>query len=220
MRTRTFVFSFLVHSVVLGVAMVVRLVATTELPDPPVATRFMVAAPAEVPDVPPPPPRAVQSAAPAASQNTIPLKAPESIVPEVPRDVPDTVPIGTGVLVGPPGDPVGDVFGIAPPAPRIVAPIPVPPVRVGSGIRAPQKIRHVAPIYPELAIRAHVDGVVILEALIAEDGSVREVKVLRSKALLDEAAMEAVRQWRFTPTLLNGTPVAVIMTVTVTFNLN
>ena len=61
---------------------------------------------------------------------------------------------------------------------------------------------------------------VILDALIAEDGSVRDVKVLRSVPLLETAAVEAVRQWRFTPTLLNGLPVQVIMTVTVTFNLN
>jgi len=61
---------------------------------------------------------------------------------------------------------------------------------------------------------------VILEALIAEDGSVRDVKIMRSVPLLDGAASDAVRQWRFTPTLLNGVPVQVIMTVTVTFNLN
>ena len=60
----------------------------------------------------------------------------------------------------------------------------------------------------------------ILEALIAEDGSVRNVKVLRSVPLLDAAAIDAVRQWRFTPTLLNGIPVQVIMSVTVSFTLN
>ena len=60
----------------------------------------------------------------------------------------------------------------------------------------------------------------MLDVLIGEDGSVRDVKVMRSVPLLDAAAIEAVRQWRFTPTLLNGLPVQVIMTVTVTFNLN
>jgi protein TonB len=81
-------------------------------------------------------------------------------------------------------------------------------------------VHHVAPIYPPIAQSARVSGIVILEALIAEDGSVRGVKVLRSVPLLDASAMEAVRQWRFTPTLLNGVPVQVIMTVTVNFNLN
>jgi protein TonB len=91
---------------------------------------------------------------------------------------------------------------------------------VGSVLRAPQKIHQVAPTYPHIAQAAHVSGTVILEALIAEDGSVKDVKVLRSKPLLDDAAVEAVRQWRFTPTLLNGVPVQVIMSVTVTFTLN
>ena len=218
MRTRTFVFSFLVHSAVLGVAMVVRLVATTELPDPPIATRFMMAAAVEVPDVPPPPPRAVQPTAPAVSQNAIPLKAPDTIAPEPPRDLPEAVAIGPGVIVGTPGDAVGDVIGEPPRRPVQAA--PPEPVRPGGNIRPPQKIHHVPPVYPTMAQAARVSGVVILEALIAEDGSVREVKVLSSKPLLDEAAVAAVRQWRFTPTLLNGVPVQVIMTVTVNFTLN
>src|SRR5688500_10953401 len=218
MRTRTFVFSFLVHSAVLGVAMVVRLVATTELPDPPIATRFMMAAAVEVPDVPPPPPRAVQSTAPAVSQNAIPLKAPDTIAPEPPRDLPEAVAIGPGVIVGTPGDAVGDVIGEPPRRPVQAA--PPEPVRPGGNLRPPQKTHHVPPVYPTMAQAARVSGVVILEALIAEDGSVREVKVLSSKPLLDEAAVAAVRQWRFTPTLLNGVPVQVIMTVTVNFTLN
>jgi len=67
---------------------------------------------------------------------------------------------------------------------------------------------------------AGVEGVVILEAVIAEDGSVRDVRVLRSNPLLEAAALEAVRQWRFSPTLLNGEPVPVVMTVTVAFRLH
>ena len=87
-------------------------------------------------------------------------------------------------------------------------------------IRPPQKVHHVAPLYPPIAQQAKISGVVIVEALIAEDGSVRDVKVLKSVPLLDAAASDAVRQWRFTPTLLNGVPVQVIMSVTVTFTLN
>jgi protein TonB len=92
-------------------------------------------------------------------------------------------------------------------------------LRVGGYIRAPQKIVDVAPIYPPLARAAGVEGIVILEAVIAEDGSVRDVRVLRSVPLLDAAATEAVRQWRFSPTLLNGEPVPIVMTVTVAFRL-
>ena len=220
MRTRTFVFSFLVHTAVLGVAMVVRLVATTELPDPPIATRFMVAAPAEVPDVPPPPPPAVQSTAPVANQNAIPLTAPENIAPEPPRDLPDTVAVGPNVIIGTPGPGAGEIIGEPPPQRAATPPPPREPIRPGGNVRPPQKVHHVAPAYPTIAQAARVSGVVILDALIAEDGSVRDVKVIRSVPLLDGSALEAVRQWRFTPTLLNGVPVQVIMTVTVTFNLN
>ena len=76
-----------------------------------------------------------------------------------------------------------------------------------------------APIYPAIAQSARVAGVVIIEATIGPNGRVQEAKVLRSIPLLDAAALEAVRQWEFTPTLLNGVPVPVIMTVTVNFTL-
>jgi protein TonB len=220
MRTRTFVLSFFVHTLAIAMAMVVRIFATTELPDPPVSTKFTMTAAAEMPDVPPPPPRPTQSAAPTSNQSAVPLKAPDTIAPEVPRDVPDAIPEGTGVIAGPPGDSVVGEIG-PPPPPRVVTPPrPQDPIRPGGNIRPPQKVHHVAPIYPPIAQSARVSGIVILEALIAEDGSVRGVKVLRSVPLLDASAMEAVRQWRFTPTLLNGVPVQVIMTVTVNFNLN
>ena len=201
--------------------MVVRLFATTELPAPPQSTMFAMVS-AEVPEVQPPPPpasatRTVQT--PAVNLNAVPLEEPDSIAPE-PLVAFDAVPSGPGVLIAGVGDPVGDGLGLAPPqlAPRVAA--PPPPIRVGSVIRPPQKVHHVAPLYPPIAQQAKISGVVILEALIAEDGSVRDVKVLRSVPLLDTAATDAVRQWRFTPTLLNGVPVQVIMSVTVTFTLN
>jgi protein TonB len=219
MRTRTFVFSFLVHTAVLGVAMVVRLVATTELPDPPVATRFMMAVAAAVPEVPPPPPRAVQSSAPAVNSAAAPLTAPDAIAPER-FDIADRVEAGADTVIGSPAGDLGGLLGEPPPPPAPKTPPVLPPQHVGGDVRPPQKVHHVAPIYPSIAQASRVSGTVVLEALIAEDGSVRDVKVVRSKPLLDEAAVGAVRQWRFTPTLLNGVPVQVIMTVTVTFNLN
>jgi len=107
----------------------------------------------------------------------------------------------------------------------VIAPPPAPgapsaPARTGGVVRPPEKVDHVPPIYPPIARAARVSGVVILEATIAEDGTVQDVRVLRSIALFDVAAVEAVRQWRFTPTLLNGQPVRVLMTVTVSFALN
>jgi TonB family protein len=94
------------------------------------------------------------------------------------------------------------------------------PVRVGGDIREPKKIRHVPPVYPSIAQTAAVQGLVIIEAVIDQQGNVKSTKVLRSVPLLDQAAVDAVQQWQFTPTLLNGVPVEVIMTVTVNFSLS
>jgi TonB family protein len=97
-------------------------------------------------------------------------------------------------------------------------PLPAPdaPVRVGGAVRAPQKLVDVPPVLPERAQQAGVRGVVILEVTIDADGTVKDARVLRSIPLLDAAAIEAVRQWRYEPTQLNERPVAVIMTVPVT----
>jgi protein TonB len=78
---------------------------------------------------------------------------------------------------------------------------------------------HVDPVYPALALQARVQGAVVIECLVSPRGTVSEAKVLQSIPLLDKAALEAVRQWRYTPTLFEGLPVPVIMTVTVTFHL-
>jgi TonB family protein len=93
------------------------------------------------------------------------------------------------------------------------------PVRVGSGVTPPKRIHWVAPIYPPIALSARVQGVVIIEAVIDATGAVTDAKVIRPVALLDDAALDAVRQWRFTPTELNGVPVPVITTLTVNFTL-
>ena len=86
-------------------------------------------------------------------------------------------------------------------------------------MKVPVKTKHVAPVYPQIAQSAHVQGVVILEALLGPDGKVQDALILRSIPLLDQAALDAVKQWEFTPTLLNGSPVPVIMTATVQFTL-
>jgi TonB family protein len=91
------------------------------------------------------------------------------------------------------------------------------PVRVGGNIASPQKLVDMPPVYPPTARGAGITGVVILEVTIGTDGSVTNPRVLRSIPQLDAAAVEAVRQWRYEPTLLNGTPVPVIMVVTVRF---
>lgn len=93
-------------------------------------------------------------------------------------------------------------------------------VRVGGDVKPPQQIKKVPPEYPQAAIAAGIDGIVILEATIGVDGKVRSVRVLRPVPFLNDAAVAAVQQWEYTPTLLAGRPTPVIMTVTVTFTLN
>jgi TonB family protein len=93
------------------------------------------------------------------------------------------------------------------------------PVRIGGNIKAPVKTRDVKPVYPPEAQASRVQGVVIIEAILDADGTVAAARVLRSIPLLDQAALAAVRQWQFTPVLVNGTPHAVMMTTTVNFAL-
>ncbi|MBM3750488.1 MAG: energy transducer TonB [Acidimicrobiia bacterium] len=94
-----------------------------------------------------------------------------------------------------------------------------PPLRIGGHIKEPRKIKDVRPVYPDIALSARVQGIVIIEAQIDQDGKVNNARVIRPVALLDQAALDAVLQWEFEPVLLNGQPVPVIMTVTVNFTL-
>lgn len=94
------------------------------------------------------------------------------------------------------------------------------PMRVGGDIQAPQKILHIAPVYPELARRARLSGMVILEATIDTEGNVVNLQILRGLGLgLDDAAVSAVSQWKYTPTFYNGRPVDILLTVTVQFKI-
>jgi protein TonB len=95
----------------------------------------------------------------------------------------------------------------------------VAPVRVGGKILPPQKVKDVRPAYPAIAQSSRAQGVVILEVVVGPEGRVDRIAVMRSIPLLDQAAMDAVKEWEFTQTLLNGAPVPVVMTVTVNFSL-
>ncbi|MDE0248098.1 MAG: TonB family protein [Gammaproteobacteria bacterium] len=128
--------------------------------------------------------------------------------------------IGDGLRLAGAGDVVqgsgsGDGMGADPQSP----PSNAEPARVGGEIQEPTRTVYVQPVYPEIAKRARVSGVVVLEATIDPEGNVSKIGVLRSIPLLDQAAVEAVRQWKYEPTLLNGVPAPVVLTVTVTFNL-
>jgi protein TonB len=141
-----------------------------------------------------------------------------------PVDIPDQIGDGGvdfgipgGVEGGVPGGVIGGIVGGLPEAPP---PAKQEPVRVGGDIRPPEKVKDQSPVYPDIAKQARVQGIVILEAIIDPAGNVTNVRVLRSIPLLDQSAIDAVKQWRYEPTLLNGVPVPIVMTVTVNFALS
>ncbi len=172
----------------------------------------------------PPPPPSPAAPGPTVAPAKAPITAPDDVSPE--REVSSTNAPDGAIANGPavesgPGllGPVGTSTSVTPPPPP---PEPSTPklVRVGGVIREPRKILHVAPIYPEFARQARAQGTVILECILDATGRVESVKVLGSQPLLDDAAVRAVRQWRYTPTELNGVPVPVLMTIMVRFSLD
>ena len=206
------------HIAVIAAVVIVPLMALDALPTPASMMAFVAAPPP--PPTPPPPPPPPAAAAPApppvveVNPNAAPIVAPEEIMPETGFDLSNVGGVEGGIA----GGVVGGIVGGLPEAPPPPPP-PAEPIRVGGNISPPTKIRNIDPVYPLVAQSARVQGIVILEAVIGPTGKVTEVKVLRSVPLLDEAAITAVQQWEYTPTLLNGVPVPVIMTVTVNFTI-
>ncbi len=204
--------SILVHTLLIAAVVIVPLMAADILPTPPAMMAFVS---------PPPPPQAAQAPKPVmeVNPNAAPVEAPKEIKPETGIAAGPEGGVAGGVEGGIAGGVVGGVVGGLPEAPPPPPPPPQAPVRVGGNIKPPVKTKDVKPVYPAIAQSARVQGVVIIEATIGPSGKVQDARVLRSIPLLDQAALDAVRQWEFTPTLLNGVPVPVIMTVTVNFTL-
>jgi len=98
--------------------------------------------------------------------------------------------------------------------------VPSGPIHVSSGVTAAKLVFGPPPVYPRIAVAARSQGIVRLEATIAEDGSIRNLQVVSGPPLLVNAALDAVRQWRYHPTLLNGTAVQVLTEIDVTFTLS
>lgn len=213
--------SITVH-VALGIAVLIAPLVAEVQPPPPAPLHPLFAATKTVPI----PPEVVTSAPAARSRPAPPnVSAPSTLERE--RDEPvapvgpvaPDLPIGDGRV-----DPalLGTAIDTSPVIPLPPAAEAKPPqtiFRPGHGIREPKRISGAPPEYPKFARDARVSGVVILEAIINERGEVNRIKVLRSVPLLDNAAITAVQQWRYTPTLLNGVPVSVLMTITVNFTL-
>jgi protein TonB len=168
------------------------------------------------------------------------LVMPTTIPKEIAKLVEEPIAPPTGVIGGVPGGiPGGMIGGVLggilaanansvalpalapppppppPPPPKVTA--PAEPVRVGGNVREPRPIKMVPPIYPTLASKARVSGIVILEATLTAQGTVEEIHVISGHPLLVEAAITCVKQWQYEPTMLNGVPVSVILTAKVRF---
>jgi periplasmic protein TonB len=223
------------HVAVVGVVLAISILyVSAELPPVPDMVTFVVStAPLPPPPPPPPPPAPAATSSkpkaikpvPTASPRAAPVEAPREIVEETAIDMGSGEGVADGVEGGVAGGVVGGVVGgliselPPPPPPPPPAPVVRAPVRIGGELKAPALVTRVEPEYPPLAVRAQVQGVVILEAVIDRLGRVEDVRVLRSIPLLDKAAIAAVRQWRYSPLLLNGTPERFVLTVTVSFSL-
>ena len=221
MRRPFTLFSIVAHLLAVTAALGGQMLTDVTLPTPHQPLMFDAShiMPVDI-ELPAPPRRAAPSstAGPEVSPNAAPTAAPNGVIAETGFEhaTAPTAGLITGVESLPPAvvDGVGIGHAALPPAPP-----PAAPVRLHSGMKPPLKVFDVAPAYPSIARSARVQGVVILEAVLDAQGRVESVRVLRSIPLLDQAAADAVQQWRFTPALLNGEAVPVAMTVTVNFTL-
>lgn len=217
----TILLSVVLHALIVCAVVIVPLMATGALPMPASGTLdfINVAPPPGPPPMPAAPrPQPVQQ----IPADAAPIEEPKGITDEVPRPASTdtaegalTLEVGAssgGTVVGG----VGIAVAGTPPPPPTPPPVDRP-FRVGGIVREPRKIHHIVPVYPQIALAARVSGTVWIDAVIGTDGLIRDARVLKGVPLLNQAALDAVRQWRYTPTMLNNVPVQVIMSVAVTF---
>jgi len=225
-RTWAMVFSSALQCLLVGVIVLVPLWYTEALPKGLLVT--MLTTPPPPPAAPPPPPPT--SAAPKAPKAVAsivngtlmaPSRIPSKILvlrePE-PRASGGGFGVIGGVPGGTPGGVLGGIFNSAP-RPRVVMQTAPAPKRIiiSQGVTAGLILSKVDPVYPPIAIAARVEGVVMLKAIIAKDGTIQNLQVLSGPPMLAPAAIAAVQQWRYRPYLLNGEPVEVETTVQVIF---
>src|SRR6185437_3727835 len=224
----TVVLSMLFQVLFLGVLLMIPLIYTEALPKTMMST-LLVAPP---PPPPPPPPPAVVKVVQVKPQVHLmdagKLVAPKVIPKEVKIIKEEAAPdmsagmaggVPGGVAGGSMGGVIGGVIGGvggAPPPPKPTA----SRIRQGGSVQAAMLVNRVQPVYPPLARQTRISGTVRLHAIIGKDGSVQQLEVLTGHPLLVQAALDAVRQWRYRPTLLNGEPVEVDTTIDVIFSLN
>ncbi len=212
--------SVAVHTIAIVAAVAIPLIAVTDVLPPPRVPVVLQIPPMPVVVVPHVPAPRFARSAPAFVQPSFPVVAPSGVTDPTIEPTPAPITeIGIGELLGSPDVArelvrPEDLVPPPPPAPKVTG-----PVRITPGLEPPRKVHDQAPVYPPAAILAHVEGTVIIEAIISTSGAVQEMRVMRSVPLLDQAALDAVRQWVFTPTRLHGVAVPVILTVNVAFKL-
>jgi protein TonB len=223
--TRLLPVSLTVHAAIVVAVIVVPLFALPQLPSVRANPTDAFIVEATLPRIDPIP--VVPAATPRATTGDTSFTDPEPLSSRPPVSL-DDPPSTEGAPDWVPGSHTGSDFGFdLPPSgagtrrSQLAGPPAAPkdPIPISSGVRRPRKIKDVQPIYPAIARQAGVQGTVVIDAIIGPDGRVREAQVRVSVPLLDRAALEAVKQWEFTPTLLNRVPVAVVMTVEVRFRL-
>ena len=219
----TIVVSMVFQTLFLAILLLIPLIYTEALPKAMLAT--LLVAP---PPPPPPPPPPAQVTVIKRPQVHL-MDAGKLVAPKViPKDIkiikeeaePDMGGMSGGVVGGVSGGSMGGTIGgvigsVAPPPPKQQSRI-----RVGGNVTAARVLNRVNPVYPPLARQTRISGTVRLHAIIAKDGTVQQLEVMSGHPLLVQAALDAVRQWRYQPTLLNGEPVEVDTTVDVIFSLN
>jgi periplasmic protein TonB len=222
-------FSLAVHAMVVAAVIVLPLfVSEGVLPATSDAVRAFFVPPAEValPPPPPPPPAAgVRTLKPAPvaprpaepARFVAPIEVPESVQPEESLDFGVEGGVPGGVEGGVPGGVVGGIVGGLPAEPPL--PAAAAPVRVGGMIRTPKLLNRVKPEYPPLAMAARTSATLVIEAVVGTDGRVETVTVLRGQPLFDQAALDAVKQWRYQPLLLNGMPRPFVVSITLVFHI-
>lgn len=213
----TVLLSTIVQFMILGVMILIPLIYTEALPKGMLST-FLVAPPPPPP--PPPPAQPVKIVRPRIVQPQR-MVAP-TVIPKkiemIKEEAPDIGVEGAVGVAGGTGGVVGGVLGgiIGPPPP----PKPVQTrIRVGGNVQGAKLIRQIQPVYPPIAKTAHISGTVLLHAIIAKDGSIQELQYISGPAMLMKSAMDAVHEWRYQPTLLNGEPVEVDTQIQVVFTL-
>jgi periplasmic protein TonB len=228
-RGYTSIISFFLQFAIIGVMVLIPLIFTEALPKS-VQLGFLVAPP---PPPPPPPPAAAPVKIVHQIQTDIvngqlrtPTKIPQKVQmikeDEAPPPMAATAGVVGGVPGGVPGGSMGGVLGSVLsatnnlPAPKIATP---QRVRVSSGVVSGLLVRRVAPTYPPLARQARIQGTVILQAQISKTGDIENLQLISGHPMLAPAAIEAVKQWKYRPYLLNGEPVEVDTQVQVNFTL-